>query len=68
MGSSETDDEDVRARQRSVAVRFLFITRSAELAARTAPVGGRASAYAKVMRDNGYDDLDMDEVRRLVGE
>jgi len=45
----------VRAHERSVDARFLFISRSADVAAKTAPVGRRASAYAKVMRDNGYD-------------
>lgn len=68
MSTSEVDDDAVRARERSVAARFLFVSRTAETAAKAAPSGRRASAYAKVMRDNGYPDLDMREVRRLVGD
>jgi len=68
MSTRDTDAAAVRSHQRSLAERFLFVSRSADAAARAAPVGCRASAYVKVMRDNGYDELDMDEVRRLVGD
>jgi len=54
--------------QRSAAERFAQVSGSADLAARSVARGRRASAFAKVMADNGYPDLDMDEVRRLVGE
>jgi hypothetical protein len=54
--------------ERDLAVRFQFVSHAAEMAAKGAPLGHRASAYAKVMADNGFGDLDMREVRRLVGD
>lgn len=54
--------------QRNAAERFAHVSRAAELAAKLAPRGRRASAFAKVMADNGYPKLDMDEVRRIVGD
>jgi len=51
-----------------LAIRFQFVSRNAEAAAKAAPFGRRTSAYVKVMSNNGFDALDMDEVRRLVGD
>jgi hypothetical protein len=57
-----------RRGERDLAVRFQFVSHAAEMAAKSAPFGRRSSAYAKVMADNGFSDLDMREVRRLVGD
>jgi hypothetical protein len=62
------DEESERGSKPALAARFQFVSHSAEIAACGAPRGRRASAYAKVMVDNGFADLDMAEVRRLVGD
>src|SRR5206468_2348928 len=45
----QRDLESARKTERALAARFQFVSHSAELAARGAPRGRRASAYAKVM-------------------
>lgn len=59
---------DTRRSDRNLAARFQFVSHAAEMAAKHAPLGRRASAYAKVMADNGFAELDMREIRRLVGD
>jgi hypothetical protein len=66
--NARLDADGQRQAQLDLAVKFQRVTKQAAAAARAAAPGRRGSAYAHVMCQNGFTDLDMDEVRRLVGE
>lgn len=53
---------------RDLAIRFQAATRRADEVARAAPHGRKATAYADVLRSEGFLELDMAEVSRIVGE
>ena len=65
---TELDETKRVALMRDIARRFGVVSQTADEAAKAAPRGHKASAYAKVMTENGYLQLNMAEVRRLVGE
>lgn len=65
MGDSEIGDA---ALARSVAVRFQIASKQADQAAQAAPLGRKATAFAEALRSNGFLELDMVEIARIVGE
>jgi len=65
MGDRKVGDA---ALARSVAVRFQIASQQADQAAQAAPLGRKATAFAEALRRNGFLDLDMGEIARIVGE